>query len=99
MATSCLRVILASISAHVNDLIMARILLYKDKRLSVCLLTLFLAAPSSVVSPRIGTRFTRYKAFIFRDHGVCFKKVVIAVVRHLRHFKCQGVDDFLATFL
>ena len=60
--------------------------------LSVCP-HFFRHARSSVASPRIDARLARYAAPILGEHGDFFKMVLSSVVRRLRRFECQGVDD------
>ena len=69
-------------------------LLYKAEKPSVCPSV----CPSRwylAIFAWIDIRLARNKAPILGEHVVLFKKVLIAVVRRLRRFECQGVDDFL----
>ena len=62
-------------------------------RLSVCLSAV--TSRYSAVSAWIDVRFARNEASILGKLGVCFKKVLITVVRRLRRVECLRVDDFL----
>ena len=75
----------ASTHAHTDYL------LYKAEKPSVCPSV----CPSRwylAIFAWIDIRLARNEAPILGEHVVLFKK---AVVRRLRHFECQGVDDFL----
>ena len=65
-------------------------LLYKAEKPSVCPSRSYLA-----FSAWIDMRFARNEAPILRTYVVPFKKVLIAVVHHLRRVECTSVDDFL----
>ena len=67
--------------------------------LSVCLsVGTFWHARSSAVSPRNDVRLARNEAPVLGEQAVQFKMVLIHVVRHLRRFECQGVDDSCRNF-
>ena len=67
--------------------------------LSVCLsVGTFWHARSSAVSPRNDVRLARNEAPVLEEQAVHFKMVLIHVVRHLRRFECQGVDDSCRNF-
>ena len=58
----------------------------------------FWHAQSSTVSPHIDTKLARNEAPILREKAVHFKMVLIHVVRRLRRFESQGVDDSCRNF-
>ena len=66
--------------------------------LSVRLSAFFWHGRSSVVSARINARFTRHEAPILGEHGDFLKMVLSPVVRRLRRFECQDVDNSCRNF-
>ena len=67
--------------------------------LSVCLsVRTFWHARSSAVSSHINARLARNKAPVLGEQALHFKMVLIHVVRLLRRFECQGVDDSCRNF-
>ena len=58
----------------------------------------FRHARSSVVYARIDARLARYEAPVLGEHEDFFKMVLSPIVRRLRRFECQGVDDSCRNF-
>ena len=61
----------------------------------ICCLSVgtFWHARSFAVSPCISAKVARNEAPVLGEHGVHFKMALIHVVRRLRRFECQGVDN------